>query len=429
MDQNSAAVQKHRACDECRTRKLACTKESDGCSRCKRENIPCHYSPQKPMGRPRKRPREEAEAAAAAAAEAEATVAAPPAKTTMSELPPDTQDPGMQFINLLLGDGFQMPEPTITQTFDQHQHQHPWDYFSDVDFNTVPIPESSSATHIDPTFFTPWVDLTSPSTTTEQEQVPGLSPSSSNTAGSPERSDKPPPECTCLPKLYSALSSMQNIPTQVEAAIRQARQAAKTAYEVVNCPGCLSQTSLPPPQTTSPAQIHSFQILMMLATLIPSIVHAYEQMLTMVDQETAQAVAERRQIAFQLHGLGGVWGPLGNNGDPCGVVASFGYREMEPAMWRLTVRALLKVDVYGISGCKAAEVRDPFHLGLRDIVLLMENKSKARHAMVDAMVDAGIWQLPSCGGRGGMQAKKGDVPTCQQIIGIARSSVEGLCIA
>ncbi|KAK3398040.1 hypothetical protein B0T20DRAFT_239128 [Sordaria brevicollis] len=47
---------KRRACDECRARKLACSKEPDGCARCKREGVHCNYSAQKPMGRPRKRP-------------------------------------------------------------------------------------------------------------------------------------------------------------------------------------------------------------------------------------------------------------------------------------------------------------------------------------------------------------------------------------
>jgi hypothetical protein len=35
--------------------KKACSKEPDGCSRCKYEDIECHYSEQKHMGRPRKR--------------------------------------------------------------------------------------------------------------------------------------------------------------------------------------------------------------------------------------------------------------------------------------------------------------------------------------------------------------------------------------
>ncbi|KAI9903057.1 hypothetical protein N3K66_002409 [Trichothecium roseum] len=58
----AGGVPKHRACDECRSRKLACTKEPEGCSRCRREGIACHYSPQKPMGRPRKRRQVEAAA-------------------------------------------------------------------------------------------------------------------------------------------------------------------------------------------------------------------------------------------------------------------------------------------------------------------------------------------------------------------------------
>ncbi|KAI7226424.1 hypothetical protein KC330_g8820 [Hortaea werneckii] len=48
------------ACDECRLKKLKCTGEQPACSRCVREGIQCIYSPQKPMGRPKKRQRTEA---------------------------------------------------------------------------------------------------------------------------------------------------------------------------------------------------------------------------------------------------------------------------------------------------------------------------------------------------------------------------------
>ncbi|KAI7162831.1 hypothetical protein KC349_g1706 [Hortaea werneckii] len=48
------------ACDECRLKKLKCTGEQPACSRCVREGIQCVYSPQKPMGRPKKRQRTEA---------------------------------------------------------------------------------------------------------------------------------------------------------------------------------------------------------------------------------------------------------------------------------------------------------------------------------------------------------------------------------
>ncbi|KAI3329240.1 hypothetical protein HD806DRAFT_530637 [Xylariaceae sp. AK1471] len=426
----NGAVQKHRACDECRTRKLACTKESDGCSRCKRENIPCHYSAQKPMGRPRKRPREESDEKPLAAA--------PPTKTTMTELPPDIEDPGMQFINLLLGNDFNFDPSAETQTTVDTQAQirdQPWDYNSFGDVNFDPLPEhaqSFSPANIDPALFITSGGLDPPLV----EHVPALSPNS-NTTSSPESSGTSPatatpsgPTCDCIANLYSALSSMQKLPTEVEPAIRQARLAAKVAYQVVTCPSCSFKLDLPTHQPAgSNSMVHSFQTMMLLATLIPSIVHAYERMLNVVDEETKRAVAERRKVTFKLNGLGGIWGRLGDDG-LCDAQRNFNFREMEPMMWRLTVRALLKVDVYGISGnCNGdatAADTDPFHLGLKDIVLLMENKSKARHALLDTMVDAGIWQQPQCGFLN--INKPGEPPTCQRVISIARSSVEQLFI-
>jgi len=375
----------------------------------------------------------------------------------------------MRFINMLLGDDLDLDpatpslflaasasastsEATAAQTYFQ-----PFDYnsFGDVNFDSVPNADdvqfqtpstqtpSASSTNIDPALFT-WSDFdpTSPPTT---EQVPGLSPSS-NTTGSPESSDtslststpaaattlslsSAGPDCACLANLYLALNSMQRLPNEVEPAIRQARLAAKVAYEVVNCPSCSARggpaTAAHDLSGSSPAMIYGFQTLMLLATLIPSIVHAYEQMLNMVDDETKRAIAERRKVVFKLNGFGGMWGRLGE-ADGCGANGNFMHREMEPAMWRLTVRALLKVDVYGISGDgNSGSAVDPFHLGLKDIVLMMENRSKARHAVLDAMVAAGVYQQPHCG----LAAKPGQKPTCQQVIAIARSSVEQLCIA
>ncbi|KAI1430073.1 hypothetical protein F5Y12DRAFT_781663 [Xylaria sp. FL1777] len=443
------AVQKHRACDECRIRKLACTKEPDGCSRCRRESIPCHYSPQKTMGRPRKRPREESDERPLAAA--------PPTKTTMTEQPPDTGDPGLQFIDLLLATDFelglshsvQMPQAPATTTTKAAATTttttmsgapvsgpgQPWGFpgFGEVNFDSLSADHTQifSPTNIDPALFiTPATSDSPPA-----DQVPPLSPTRSNTSSSPGSTSPAAVassvvNCDCTANLCSALNWMQKLPTEVEPAIRLARLAAKTAYEVVNCTKCASQ--LPPTiqhHVGSPAMMQCFQNMMLLGTLIPSIAHAYAQMLTVVDEETNRAVTERRKIAFKLDGLGGIWGRLEAEDDAtCGTQRSFSYREMEPAMWRLTVRALLKVDVYGISGCCGADapVGDPFHLGLKDIVLLMENKAKARHALLDSMVDIGVWEKPNCivG-----PSNPEELPTCQRIISIARSSVDQLCIA
>ncbi|WEW55677.1 hypothetical protein PRK78_001110 [Emydomyces testavorans] len=48
---------RHAACDECRQRKLKCSGEPTGCSRCLKQSLFCHYSLQKQMGRPPKRKR------------------------------------------------------------------------------------------------------------------------------------------------------------------------------------------------------------------------------------------------------------------------------------------------------------------------------------------------------------------------------------
>ncbi|KAI8954164.1 hypothetical protein F4801DRAFT_587816 [Xylaria longipes] len=443
------AVQKHRACDECRIRKLACTKEPDGCSRCRRENIPCHYSPQKPMGRPRKRPRE--------GPDEEPVTAAPPTKISMTEQPPDTEDPGLQFINLLLGadldfdfDLDPMPHLQTTATTTAavprvttmetpvSMRDPPWDIHNlgGVNFDSQPAEHVQlfSPTNIDPALFSTPTGP-DPSTT---DQIPALTPSNSNTSSSPQSSDTSPTapmpsECDCTANLCSALDWMRKLPSEVEPAIRQARLAAKVAYEVVNCSHCSFKPD-PPIQyhdlIGSPDMIRSFQNLMLLATLIPSIVHAYARMLNVVDEETNRAVAQRRKVIFKLNSLGGTWGALGDDDDKlCGAKHNLNHKEMEPVMWRLTVRALLKVDVYGLSGrCSSdAVLADPFHLGLKDIVLLMENKAKARHQFFDAMVDAGVWKQPDCAIF--KMNTPGEPPQCQRIISIARSSVEKLFIA
>ncbi|KAI9845344.1 MAG: hypothetical protein M1837_004966 [Sclerophora amabilis] len=57
MSDGGGSAKRHAACDECRSRKLKCSGDPLGCSRCIRDNIVCSYSERKRMGRPRKRRR------------------------------------------------------------------------------------------------------------------------------------------------------------------------------------------------------------------------------------------------------------------------------------------------------------------------------------------------------------------------------------
>ncbi|KAI1075704.1 hypothetical protein F5B20DRAFT_376629 [Whalleya microplaca] len=441
------AAPKHRACDECRTRKLACTKEADGCTRCKREGIPCHYSAQKPMGRPRKRPRDDESN--------DIDMTAPASKNTMIEIPPDTSDPGLAFINLLTtgstndeNEPFRIDAPEMGS----QDRGFSWNFgytgdaFGDMSFDPTPAEQTPSypPLNLDPALF----GSGHPS---PPDPVPSLTP---NSAGTPESNNTSlsaaaatATRCTHTASLYLALNSLQNLPTAVEPAIAQARAAARTAYDVVNCPACSFRIE-PPPSLLQPSHQHEqqehaflaaamdgFQNLMLLATLIPSTVHAYQRILALVDAEAERATRERRPLAFKLHGLGGVWGRWASGGDgedPCpGALDSFGHREMEPAMWRLVVRALLKVDVYGLScddACMEGKGPGPLHLGLKDIVLQMEARTKARHAFMDAMILSGAWRDPTGCGLGKLNSD-GEPPQCQRIIAIAKQSIDRLVIA
>ncbi|KAK8050664.1 hypothetical protein PG994_012394 [Apiospora phragmitis] len=284
--------------------------------------------------------------------------------------------------------------------------------------------------------------------------VPNLSSGSSASADSSSDNNSPPTmaghsvACACTANLYLALDSMQKLSNSVTDGIRQARVAAKTAYQVIHCAVCsgaadhvLQSERALAESVSHPRLMQNFQNLMLLGTLIPSIAHAYERILGLVDKEAARAQAERREIPFRMEGYGGLWGQLAAD-DCCGAGRLLEHRLMEPTIWRLTVRALLRVDVYGIteppdatmsgSGDPAAAAAnnavsmEMCHLGLKDLVVQMENRSRARHAVMDPMLQAG-----KCGGYSAVLKlhKEGETPTCQRIIALARQAIDNLVIA
>ncbi len=168
---------------------------------------------------------------------------------------------------------------------------------------------------------------------------------------------------------------------------------------------------------------------MMLGALLPTIANAYHRILAMVDTEMAEADRDRRLITFTLDEYGGLWGRLAEVDTTCGMGENLDGAVLEPSMWRRTVRALLRIDVYGLNSSKDGVV-DPrecqgfFQVGLKDIILLLENRSKLRHDTMDAAIAAGLMQNPEHFGH-----RPGGPHTCQQIIAIAKHSIENLVIA
>ncbi|ELQ40620.1 hypothetical protein OOU_Y34scaffold00414g51 [Pyricularia oryzae Y34] len=433
---------KHRACDECRSRKLACTKEPEGCARCKKEGIKCNYSPQKQMGRPRKRQHveisEETERSSSEDAVATAVAAdfsfmdAMPGDEFdlfslmgpyISEAVPEPQtsqrtpvDPSLNVADLnslsywegsSLGDAFLSGSASQNLQSSNGQIMKP---FSTYD--TLGIPETG------PYLTTANTTPSAPSDTTHAE--------ASNACVS-HFATNPGPACGCLTKLYLALDSLQNLPTEVGPAMACARSAAKTAYGVTECPSCS------PPTLASPTfrpTVQSYQNMLILGALLPSIANAYHRILAMVDAEVARATAQGLEIPFSLEQYGGLWGRLGT--DACSNVAALERQTLAPIMWRTTVRALLRVDVYGYkfadqTANDSMKTLARRQVGLRDIVDYLLERQRMRHAMMDELWASGKMLYPQMHAH--QPTVPGDKHNCERILEVARISIEHLVIS
>ncbi|KAH6853696.1 hypothetical protein B0I37DRAFT_13567 [Chaetomium sp. MPI-CAGE-AT-0009] len=443
---------KRRACDECRGRKLACSKEVDGCARCKREGIKCVYSAQKRMGRPRKH-----RAVEVAEPQPPPAVAKPTEPPTQEEVQSimapnfefdstlgmdldlsflDMNNMDMNFLEIV-DPNVQFPPAPAQLDLDPvpvptengkppEPRQHPGAFWpmssnlSDINFDE---PTGSSAPPPAPEIT---AEEVSQILSVELETLPSLSPPSSST---PSTHDSPPESdgaksCDCLSAIYLALNSLQYLPKNVGEAMRVARTATKAAHDTILCPNCGD----PPLEPTGAPPLQALQSLMMLGALLPSLSNAYMRILTMVDAEAAEADANRRKIMFTLTAYGGLWGWMAKS-DPakCGAADRLEGAMLEPILWRLTVRALLKMDVYGINDLTPGveddvTARQP---GLKDIINMLEERSRRRHEQMDAMVAAGLVLKSNCQY---VSLSSGDKPTCMRIIEIAKRSMDDLII-
>ncbi|KAK3337216.1 hypothetical protein B0T19DRAFT_351682 [Cercophora scortea] len=449
--------QKRRACDECRGRKLACSKEPAGCARCVREGIRCNYSAQKPMGRPRKRPHAEIEGAGLREDDCDAdrnrdrVAIVPPFDSTIGlDLDLSFLDVANQDLNFL----------DLLDTDFQFAAAAPFDFAPAQDVPAVVAPDPSPLVpsysgdirvpgglfhmggdiNFDPPGVTPPTPQAEEITLEEIAQimsssnVPSLSRHSSSRSSSMDASPAdsaspvtpPPLPCDCSARLYYSLESLQRLPTEIDSAMNTARNAARTAHNTVMCTIC----GLPPLELSHRPPIASFQNMMMLGALLPSLSNAYVRILAMVDDETARADAARSKIHFSLEGYGGIWGEIAHTKNACSAASNLEGVMLEPSMWRLTVRALLRFDVYGINEADAGggtgvacEVTQP---GLKDIISMMEARSRKRHEELDALVasgaikDTNLLQYIS-------HSSADDLP-CMRIIDIAKKSIEDLVI-
>lgn len=283
--------------------------------------------------------------------------------------------------------------------------------------------------------------------------------------------------CGCLARLYLALDSLQHLPNEVGPAMSVARNAAHTAHDTVLCPSC----SPPHLDLHTKPPLQAFQNLMILGALLPTIAHSYRRIVAMVDEEAARAAAEKRRLPLSLTAYGGVWGHMARWDNVCAQTTSMDNSMVEPPLWRLVVRAMLKMDVYGIhldredvndedasnsikeameatgamqktpgtdnadgqpatktsqsdgkasGGPKAGFFMVPVHFGLKDIAEMMEERSKMRHKFMDDAYDAGLIKTQEEGGECGYtRLPPGEKPNCQKVIEMARQEIDKLVIA
>jgi hypothetical protein len=170
---------------------------------------------------------------------------------------------------------------------------------------------------------------------------------------------------------------------------------------------------------------------MMLGALLPSLAHAYTRILTMVDDAAFKADRDRRKMAFELDSYGGLWGAIADDFTSSAAKEKITAAPLEPSLWRLTVRAMLKIDVYGLHqiendpmpAASCVNVMNGGYPGLKDIITLVEERSHKRHQELDMALAAGLIQKPD-----NCDYDIGGEPPCMRIINIAKKSLDELVI-
>ncbi|KAL3962072.1 hypothetical protein ACCO45_003595 [Purpureocillium lilacinum] len=419
----SSSAPKHRACDECRARKLACSKEPDGCARCKREGIQCHYSPQKPMGRPRKRRHVEDSESDVVAQPAKAPVAngdalvTPPQFTgfdaptglslnpSMDFMVPQSATSDLAFLDLLptnygddVDDGLyglnpyaqsQAPGqdalPLNSSTL--HMQCATGDLFQGINFDE-PDPTDTGVSKDISDSLQRFMESQryAPVMPERHVECGRITRSSPDTPIPPIRA-MPSTTCGCLSSLYLALESLSHLPPDVTTAMRVARGACKVAQEVIDCRQCSNAFFDDP---LKPPPIQAFQNLMCLGALVPSACNAYASILEMVDNETALAKKESRTIYFSFKEVGGLWGNVVNEHSSCSAIQGLNNSFLAPDVWRTTIRAILKLDIYGVGGSQGGPAHAPRRQkGLKDVLAQLDETSRRRHEIMDEIVASG----------------------------------------
>ncbi|KAL4888404.1 C6 finger domain protein [Aspergillus ambiguus] len=228
------SLKRHAACDECRKKKLKCSGEMTGCSRCVKQSLVCHYSIQKQMGRPPKKRAREDDGDVGLFGIPDGSDMLPEFSESLyglSGLDPETAP---------MPDSSYLCPPVYTAPFSRPQaflstdenHNHSWQ--TDAGKFSTPLPATTS----------PWPDFSSVSAATScmVSLPPALSHMSQMASPplTPENNDSSDNQCACLHYLYlclSHLSSLAPFPIS-QHTVCSLFIGAKTARMVLRCEVC-----------------------------------------------------------------------------------------------------------------------------------------------------------------------------------------------
>ncbi|KAL9103353.1 MAG: hypothetical protein Q9163_001619 [Psora crenata] len=316
----------HTACDECRARKLKCSREPTGCSRCVADKIVCHYKPRKRMGRPRKRRRDVQTLEINSAHGGSDTG---PRVQQLSEdiafpdildlqLPPTRFSPmGPIQEDVLNIDssgtndgplGYPVGEQSILGANDFSVDALNFDFLSDTAYDVTDLQG--------------WI------TASAQSRTPRATVDDYPAIQSPSQTDAP--SCSCLPDLYKTLRSFPSSSSpSFPSTLWFLKQTTDKSRAVVQCDVC--------PRAYQTALQNS----MILCTLIHLVLNEYTRLLKHIDEraETEDKIVLRMgehhgPEKVHLH-TGTIDCPMGISVDLCG------------AEWRILARKAVRKEVMG----------------------------------------------------------------------------------
>jgi Fungal Zn(2)-Cys(6) binuclear cluster domain len=235
-------MKRHAACDDCRKRKLKCSGEVTGCTRCVKNSLICVYSEQKQMGRPKKRQRKddtrsESLNAGARVAQSDAMIdpILSPADVERTNFQNVCNAPVAQAVRQSAASLSQGASSMNTTPRSDHPHTPP-----DIDIFATSYPTDYSL----------WPDFSD--TNLPQPVIDGFKPFNDSDISSSEQSIDPDanpiylqslpsvPDCPCLPNLYltlSTLSTLSSFPVSSHT-LATLLSAHRTARSVLYCPVC-----------------------------------------------------------------------------------------------------------------------------------------------------------------------------------------------